>query len=89
MICYLVTWLILLTHAQLNPFYYPFYPDITCVRKDIVYTLYKKCVHVPKFVVPSAMVALAVSLSENCDESEEERARRLTRKWKQRQRDKR
>ena len=31
-----------------------------------------------KFVVPSAVAALAVSLSKNCDESKEERARRLT-----------
>ena len=51
--------------------------------------VYKKCVHVRKFVVPSAVAALAISLSKNCDESKEERARRLTRKWKRRQRDKR
>ena len=51
--------------------------------------VYKKCVHVRKFVVPGAVAALAVSLSKNCDESEEERARRLTRKLKRRQRDKR
>ena len=36
---YLVPWLSLLfwaqcTHAQLNPFYHPFYPDVTHVRKD-------------------------------------------------------
>ena len=37
-------------------------------------------IHVCKFVIPSAMVALAVSLSKNCDESEEERARRLMQK---------
>ena len=59
------------------------------LRMQLKVPVYKKCVHVPKFVVPSAVVALAVSLSKNCDESEEERARRLTRKWKQRQRDKR
>ena len=52
-------------------------------------SVYKKCVHVRKFVVPSAVAALAVSLSKSCDESEEERARRLTRKRKRRQRDKR
>ena len=39
--------------------------------------VYKKCVHSRKFVVPSAVAALAVSLSKNCDESEEKRARRL------------
>ena len=50
--------------------------------------VYKKCVHVRKFVVPSAVAVLAVSLSKNCDESKEERARRLTQKWKRRQRDK-
>ena len=37
--------------------------------------VYKKCVHSRKFVVPSTVAALAVSLSKNCDESEEERAR--------------
>ena len=51
--------------------------------------VYKKREHVCKFVVPGAMAALVVSLSKNCDESKEERARRLTRKLKQRQRDKR
>ena len=51
--------------------------------------VYKMCVHVCKFVVPGAVVALAVSLSKNCDESKKERARRLTRKLKGRQRDKR
>ena len=51
--------------------------------------VYKKCVHVRKFVVPVAVAALAVSLSKNCDENKEERARRLTRKLKRRQRDKR
>ena len=39
-VSYLVPWLFLLfwaqsTHPQLNPFYHPFYPDITYVRKDI------------------------------------------------------
>ena len=51
--------------------------------------VYKKCVHLRKFVVPSAVAALAVSLSKNCDESKEERARRLTQRRKRRQRDKR
>ena len=50
--------------------------------------VYKNCVHLRKFVVPSAVAALAVSMSKNCDESEEERAMRLTRKPKRRQRDK-
>ena len=34
--------------------------------------IYKKCVHLCTFIVPSAVAALAVSLSKNCDESEEE-----------------
>ena len=39
MVSYLVPWLFLLfwaqcTHAQSNPFYHPFYPDVTHVRKD-------------------------------------------------------
>ena len=52
--------------------------------------VYKNCVHLRKFVVPSAVAALVVSLSKNCDESnEEELARRLMRKRKRRQRDKR
>ena len=54
--------------------------------------VYKKCVHLHlyvKFVVPSAVATLVVSLSKNCDESEEERARRLTQKWKPRQKDNR
>ena len=58
-------------------------------RNAIKSSVYKKCVHVRKFVIPSAVAALAVSLSKNCDESEEEKGRRLTQKWKQRQRDKR
>ena len=38
-VSYLLRWLFLLfwalcTHAQLNPFYHPFYPDVTHVRKD-------------------------------------------------------
>ena len=38
-VSYLVPWLFSLfwaqcAHAQLNPFYHPFYPDITHVRKD-------------------------------------------------------
>ena len=38
-VSYLVPWLFLLfwaqcTHAQLNPFYHPFYSDVTHVRKD-------------------------------------------------------
>ena len=49
--------------------------------------VYKKCVHlhVCKFVVPSAVAVLAVSLrrmAKNCDESDEERARRLTQNGK-------
>ena len=44
--------------------------------------IYKMCVQVHKFVVPGAVAALAVSLSKNYDESEEERARRLTQKRK-------
>ena len=54
-------------------------------RNAIKVPVYKKCVHLCRFVIPSAMV----SLSKNCDESEEERARRRMRKWKWRQRDKR
>ena len=39
MLSYLVPWLFLLfwvqcTHAQLNPFYHPFYPDVTHMRED-------------------------------------------------------
>ena len=60
-----------------------------CLGMQLKVPVYRKCVHLCKFVVPSAVAALAVSLSKNCDESEEERARRLTRKWKRRQRDKR
>ena len=38
-VSYLPRWLFLLfwalcTHSQLNPFYHPFYPDVTHVRKD-------------------------------------------------------
>ena len=57
--------------------------------KDPVYK--KLCIHLRKFIVPSAVAALAVSLSrrhksKNCDESEEERAKRLMQKRKRRQR---
>ena len=69
---------------------------VACAQTSVLFRnvvlkvpVYKKCVHVRKFVVPGAVAALAVSLSKNCDESKEERARRLTRKLKQRQRDKR
>ena len=54
--------------------------------------VYKKCVHLCKFILPSAVAVLVVSMSKwqkKCDESEEERARRLMRKWKRRQRAKR
>ena len=48
--------------------------------------VYISCVHLRKFIVSSVVAVLTVSLSrdikmaENCDESEEERARRLIRK---------
>ena len=38
--------------------------------------VYKKCVHLRKFVVPSVVAALAVSLSKNSDESEEAKTER-------------
>ena len=39
MVSYLVPWLFLLfwaqcAHAQLNPFYHPFYPNVIDMRKD-------------------------------------------------------
>ena len=50
-VSYLVPWFFSLfwaqcTHTQLNPFYHPFYPDVTHVRKDTrpsPTSLYWKC----------------------------------------------
>ena len=55
---------------------------------QLEYPVYKK---LRKFIVLSAVVALAVSLSQrqngkNCDGREEERAWSLAQKWKRRQR---
>ena len=66
----------------------------SCLGMQLKVPVYKTCVYLCKFVVPSAVTALAVlsqcqNGKKNCDESEEERARRLTRKQKQSQRDKR
>ena len=47
-------------------------------ERNLKVSVYKKCAHLSKFVVSSTVAALAVSLSKNCDESEEERSRRLT-----------
>ena len=65
----------------------------SCLGMQFKVPVYKKCVHLCKFVVPGTVVVLVVSLSrrqdgQKHDESEEERARRLTQKRKQRQREK-
>ena len=58
--------------------------DVACVQTSVPFRLFtKKCVHLRKLVVPSAVAVLAVSLSRRQDgpkrdESEEEQARRLT-----------
>ena len=54
---------------------------------QLKYPIHKSCVHLRKFIVPSTVAMLAVSLSqhqneENSDESKEERSRRLVRKRK-------
>ena len=58
------------------------------MQLNILFT--KSCIHLCKFIVLSAVAALAVSLSQrqngkSCDGSEEERARSLARKQRRRQ----
>ena len=61
-----------------------------CLGMQLKYPVYKSCVHLHKFIVLSAVAALAVSWSrhqngKSCDGSEEERARSLLQKWRRRQ----